>query len=441
MSADRRTLVVAAGAMVALILVGVVSAAIFTQSSCAALVPEPIEARDVGVDAEAVLGAALPDLDAEAHGQIVRGLQDVVGEGGTVLGAADVTGADRLQDTGGRLAATGAITTVLAAPGEPPVATAELSDDATVVGTGDSLYALAIVNDLTGQVDALAALGGDLAEQDCTDTATVGVPLAFHLDARDGLLALFRVAEDGDGPELQLRDDTGPIWEADLELGSGPPGILAERLRARVGRELLVTARRSLVDEEAPALAAFELSDGEPRWTVPPAALEELAPSGASALVPRVVAVEPEAVVVALTREEDSPATLLVGLDAADGEIRWTSTLDADRAPRLADRLDDRLLLLAEQDELQEVVLLDPEQGESEPLHATGGQLGSAAVVDGQVLVGVDGGLARVTPSEDAQAVSMPGRVLDVVEDDGRAAVLLGSEDGAAVVWLRLGEA
>jgi hypothetical protein len=440
MSADRRTLVTAAVAMVALIIVGVVGAAIFTRSACSVLVPSPVASSGPSGDVDAVLGEALGDLSDEDRGRLLDGLEGLAGAGGGVVLAADAGGAVALTELGGHLAATGETTTVLPAADADAAMAAELDEDATIVGDGAWVYATAIVNELTGQVDALAPLGPDLAEQDCTDTATVGVPLAFHLAAGDGRLLLFRVDDDGDDPHLELRGPDGPLWNADVAVGSGPPGVLAERLTARLGEDLLVTARRSLADEDAPALVAHDLGDGEQRWTLAPDDLAAHAPSGEAALAPRVVAVEPDVVVVALSREADQPAaTLLVGLDPDDGSLLWTSDLGSQGTQRLVGELGEDLVLLTFRDDLLEAVALDRTDGGYEALHATSGQLASAAVLGDEVLLAVDRGVTRIGPDDVAEPVELPGRVADIEAHDGRAALLLESDEGAAVVWLELG--
>jgi hypothetical protein len=440
MSADRRTLATAALAMVALIIVGVVGAAIFTRSACAVVAPEPVTAPGPSADVDAVLAEALGDLSEEQRTRLLDGLEGLAGPDGGVALAADVGRAGALTELDGDLVATGERTTVLSSGAEVPGA--EFDEEATITGGGDSLYALAIVNELTDQVDALTALGPDLAEQDCTDTATVGVPLAFHLDAGDGHLLLFRVDDDGDGPHLELRGHDGPLWDADVAVGSGPPGVLAERLTATLGEGLLVAARRSLPDEEAPALAAHELEAGEQRWTLGPADLEPHAPAGQEALVPRVVTVEDDVVVVALSRETDGPsATLLAGFDPEDGAHLWTSDLGAQGTPRLIGALDEGLALLAIHDELLEAVVVDRRDGQHRAVHATSGQQASAAVVGDDVLIGADRGVTRVAPEQEVEAVPLPGRVADVAVHGDRAALLLRSEDGGAVVWLELADA
>jgi hypothetical protein len=442
MSADRRTLITAAVAMVALILVGVVGAQIFTRSACGVIAPEAGSPGVSGSDIGPVLAEALDDLSEEERAQLLAGLEVVAGAGGQVRSATDVGPAVSLTELDGDLVATGETTTVLSWGPDGDVEAVEFDEDATVVGDGDALYVVALVNELTGQVDALAPLGPDVLEdRDCTDTATVGVPLAFHLDAADGRLLLFRVDDDGDGPTLELRGPEGPIWDADLTVGSGPPGVLAERLTARLGEDLVVAARRSLPDEEAPALAAHDLEDGQERWTLGPAELLEHAPSGETALVVRVVAVESDLVVVALSREEDGPeATRLVGLDPADGGVRWSSDVVTDGVPRVVGEIGEDLLMLTGRDGMLEAVQVERGTGEHEVLHATSGQHGAATVVGGGVLLGVDGGVTRVHPGEEVDAVPLPGRVVDLAVEGNQVALLVRSDEGGVVVHLELGD-
>jgi hypothetical protein len=153
------------------------------------------------------------------------------------------------------------------------------------------------------------------------------------------------------------------------------------------------------------------------------------------------VAVEADVIMVSLSREAEGPtATLLAGFDPADGAHVWTSDLGAQGTPRLIGELDEGLALLAMHDELLEAVVVDRRDGEHRALHATSGQRASAAVLGDDVLIGVDRGVTRVAPEEDAEAVPLPGRVADVVAHEGRVALLLRSEDGGAVVWLELGD-
>jgi hypothetical protein len=166
LSADRRTLVIAAVAMVVLIAVGVVSAAVFTRSACGAVTPELVATGNGGPAAvdgqiEAVLADALPGLDEQQLAELVDGL--------AVLGrrrrdGRSCGGGERRRGHGAHRARRGpggdrtsshgpARARRPAGRGRGPVA--EVDDPAVVVGDGPTLYSLALVNELTGQVDAI----------------------------------------------------------------------------------------------------------------------------------------------------------------------------------------------------------------------------------------------------------------------------------------------
>lgn len=335
--ADRRSLVISAVAMVVLVLVGVVSAAVFTRSACEAIVPDAVASRTAGTDLVAALDDAFPDIDAGDLEDMTTAVTALAGALGPVTAAADVSGADRLAvidpSTGG-IAATGATTTVLEGWGTTVVATADLGD-ATVVGSGGTLYALALVNDVTGQVDAVRPLDADLGPGSCTDTAVVAEPFAFHLDAADGALLLFRVEEDADDPELELvAAPAGRSWLAGLDVGIAPPGILGERLTGRLGDRLAVVGRRTGQQDDAAVVAAFDRAGGEPRWSVGRDVLGGVLSSDGADVVD-VEAVGEDLVVVSVTPEPD-PAlegsgdravTTLVTLGADDGAVLATDEL------------------------------------------------------------------------------------------------------------------
>ncbi|MEX0705370.1 MAG: hypothetical protein WD041_02005, partial [Nitriliruptoraceae bacterium] len=171
MAADRRVLVIALVAMVVFVSVGVVSAQLFAGSPCGDLAPSPSPVTPTEVPSEAspfeaVLGPASGAWDvgfaADGLVEVFDGRLAVTGPGMLTIGADGPDGG------------------VLAAP-------------ARVVGGGDTLWSIAWMNDLTGQVDALVPIDEDLEVGTCVDTAVVGSPFAFHLDAGDGQLLLLRV--------------------------------------------------------------------------------------------------------------------------------------------------------------------------------------------------------------------------------------------------------
>ncbi len=451
MSADRRTLVIAAAAMVVLVGVGVVSSAIFTRSACRALEPEPVAAPVAGADVEAVLGGAFDDVDGDVIGQVTERLGTLVGGrplspgvagDGQLTGAVDVGPAGAVTGLGEGVAATGPRITAVAGP-EGPATAVELSDEATIVGDGEHLYALAVANELTGQLDGIVTIDSQLSGGECFDTAQVGVPLPFHLDAGGGQLLLFRIDDDGDNPEVEVRDADGPVWSEPVELGGGPPGVLAERLTGRLGGDTVVTARRALVDDRAPALQVRDRADGSARWERTAAELDGLAPAGDQPLQVGVVEVTDDLVLVGLSREEQAPV-LLVAFDLSDGRSVWTSDLDAAQLPRSAGTIDDEVVLVAARDVIEddaqatyEVARIDTGDGSARTLYSAAGRRASAAVIDSRIVFAVDDEVTRVDPDGTQHAVELPLPVVDVHAVDGQVALLLRSSEGGALVWAR----
>lgn len=453
MSADRRTLAIAAAAMVVLVGVGVVGAAIFTRSACGALDPEPVPAGTAAGDVGAVLGEAFEDVDDDVRGRLVEDLESLaagrtvpsgITAHGELVGAVDVGPAAAITGLGDGIAATGEQITAAAGPDQEVVA-AELSDEVSVVGDGEYLYALAIANEPTGQVDGIVAVDGELSGGACLDTAQVGVPVPFHLDAGDGQLLLFRIDDEGERPEIEVRDPDGAVWSEPIELGGGPPGVLAERLTGRLGAETVVTARRSLPQDAAPAIQARDRGDGAVRWQRTAAELDGLAPAGDEALEVEVVEVTDDLVLVALSREERR-GLLLVALDLENGEPVWTSDLDAADVPSAAGMIDGGVVLVAPRDVVDddsdertfEVARLDPDNGRVRTLHSANGRVASAAVVGQRVVFAVDDAATRIDPDGHQQEVGLPLAVRDLHAVGGQVALLLGSGDEGALVWIRL---
>ncbi len=324
--------------MVALVGVGVVSGALFATSACDDIAPEAAAAGSAGSDPA---GAGI-DL-ARAAGLTERELDEavttLVGPLGALTGVAEVTGASGLASGPTGPVALGSTTTILGADGSAIEASAAVADG-TVVGSGETLYGLALTNELTGQVDALQPLDTELRGLTCVDTALVGSPLAFHLDAGRGELLLLRVEEDGEEPMLELRDPVaGRVWAADLELATAPAGLAGARLTARMGHDLVVAGTRVHPGDEAPALTAVARADGGARWTVD---RDELVAGGAAsadggAMRTEVAAVGDSMVLVGLRAveggggadeeaEQDalaSGAHHLVAVDPSDGRVLW----------------------------------------------------------------------------------------------------------------------
>lgn len=335
LSADRRVLIIGAVSMVLLVLVGVVSASVFTRSACAGIAPDAVPGGVAG-DLDTVLADGLGGLFDDERVTLEQYLSGPLAEVfGPLRGAVDVTGADRLAPVGaagdGLVAAVGDTTTVVAT-GDVSVRDAAEAGNGTVVGSGATLYSLALTNPGTGQTDAIVPMDASLAGGDCLDTATVGTSFAFYLAADDGQLALFRVEEDGEFPQVELRDvQQGQVWNRPLDAPEIPPGVTGGRLSAGLGDDLVVVGRRAAADDEAPAVSAFARADGEARWQLAYDDLAAAAPSGDTALWADVVDVDDEVVLLALSREdaegERGDERSLVALDPADGTVRWHEAL------------------------------------------------------------------------------------------------------------------
>jgi hypothetical protein len=454
LSADRRTLIIAAAAMVVLIAVGVVSAAIFTRSACGAVTPELVAAGNgAAVDAqpEAVLAEALPELDQQQLAELIDGLAALGDDQATladvVLGVTDVGAATAFTELDGDLVATGARLTVLHGPDGPddrqaaasgPVA--DVDDPAVVVGDGSTMYSLALANELTGQVDAIVPVTAGLEAGECFDTAQVGIPLTFHLDADDGELLLFRVDDDGDHPEIEIRDADGSVHSERIVLGTGPPGALAQRLDGMLGEDLAVTARRTRADEQPPAIQARDRASGSERWSVGPSEVAQFAPPGDEALELSLVEVTGDVVLVAVSREDRRPVQLLA-LDAEDGSNLWLSDLETHQTPRSAGARDGGLLVTVARGggdgtPTQKLLHLDLGDGSSAVLAASDGEQARAASVDGLVWFGVDGSLTAVADDGEQRTTTLPVEVTDLAVTDDLVAVLLRDGDDGAVVWL-----
>ncbi|MFW6010132.1 MAG: hypothetical protein ACOC9I_02295, partial [Actinomycetota bacterium] len=84
MAADRRTLIIAAVAMVALIAVGVASSALLTGSACDRLEPSPLELTTDGADLPTAVESAFSDVDEQRREEVVSQLRALEGELGAI---------------------------------------------------------------------------------------------------------------------------------------------------------------------------------------------------------------------------------------------------------------------------------------------------------------------------------------------------------------------
>ena len=335
--------------MVGLILLGAVSGALFARSACADIgpsavtLPVTVTGTAAGPPVPEQLATLLPDAAATELAALDRGLAVLADHLGVVTGFALASGAQELTATTLGPVAVGSEVVQLAASGAP-ARTAVSLGSGTAVGSGAHLYSLALTNALTGQVDALQPLDAELGGLTCVDTALVGSPLAFHLDAGGGQLLLLRIDEDGDDPELELRDPVaGRVWGADLTLPTAPAGLAGARLTAGLGPELIVAGTRTGPGEPAPVLTAVARDDGTPRWSLDRDDLAAIGIELSSSAATRaeVIAVDDELVLVALREvtgegradeeaEQDARsvgAQQVIALGVAAGELRWSLPL------------------------------------------------------------------------------------------------------------------
>jgi hypothetical protein len=232
---DTRTLIIGVSVMLALVVFGIGFAARFAATACRALesgaltLPAATAGSDVAgvrpsdlVALEALLG---PVASVRAVPLGLRTLADhaegvlLLGEGVVLITADDQ---------------------VLAAGG--------FGADVEVVGSGPAVFATVIGNTITGQVDALRALSlsrSGLAPSGCVDTSAVGSPLAFLLDAADGVLVGLRTDEDGSDVVLELRDPfVGRVWATPLESSVAPAGLQGARTSGALDAQRVVVTQR-----------------------------------------------------------------------------------------------------------------------------------------------------------------------------------------------------
>ena len=454
MAADRRTLVIAAVAMVALIAIGVVSSALFTASACEAIEPAPVEPTGYGTAVDGALEQAFSDLDQPGRDRMAATVESLSGQLGSVSAVHVLPDVAGLAATGIGVVATGPTTAVVDGVGP---ATAVDVGEAAVVGDGAALYGLALENPLTGQVDALqpvatgTAEGGALEGLTCQDTATVGTPLAFHLGAGGGELALLRADEDGEDAILELRDPVdGRVWAAPLELGRAPAGVQGARLTAGLGDDVVVTGYRADPDAAGlPVLAGFDRADGAARWTLTRDHLDAAVSDDRPDRI-EVVAVGSELAVVEVQAEDldaprdpaaTEPATTgprtLVGVDPATGELRFVEEL-ADGTD-LADVLVDgrRALVAFGVDDGTRVVELG-EQADGVPHELAVADARLARSDDGTVVVVGDRGVSLLADGRvDTVASEQPATA--VLADEDTTTIVFGEPDGGGVVVVVFG--
>lgn len=321
MAADRRVLIIGLVTMVVLLAVGITGAALFTGSACADIELQPVGAGRSDDDRAALLDEL--GVTGELEQRLDATFEDLEVAFGPIRGLAEVGDATTLVALDGSTAAVGSDrVTVVDRAGSSVLAGASFDDPTRLVGSGGHLFSLALVNPLTGQVDALVPVDPALRTGTCIDTAVVGEPFAFHLDAGGGELLLFRVEEDAAFPEIELRGGgDGRRWITSLDVPVAPPGILAERISGGLGEDLVVTARRVIPGETEPAAVAVGRDDGQPRWETDPSALDAVIRE-----VPvwiTVLAVDEDVVILGVSEEEARDVITPVALRSDDGVVSW----------------------------------------------------------------------------------------------------------------------
>jgi hypothetical protein len=445
LAADRRTLVIGAGAMVALILVGVVSAQLFARGGCADVVePRPADAVATGAPAEDVVDEHLAPVDGLRAVDILEQVAGAPVEVGIPVGEAS-----EVVVLGDGLLTTGPTVTSVDA-GLTPVAT--FTTDHVVVGDGSAVFDVAVANEQTGQADALVGLRGtDLDVGTCVDTAVVGSPFAFLLGGGEGELLLLRADEDGDNPDLQLRDArAGARWDARLQLPAGPPGTLAERLSAGLGPETVVAARRVGPQEETelPALVSVDRGDGAVQLELGATDLADAAGLDSTGPIRWQVAAVGEGTALVHGRPDlmDAPELasgevradgVLLLLDLASGEPLGAVEGVGPLAHAAVDAGDRYAVATETPDNEAETVTL---------LEAAGAVVDVGPLVadarlawsGGAVLVAGRDSLTRLAPdAAPSPTILVGGRFVDLTTtSDGRVAALVAARDGGETVLL-----
>ncbi len=445
MAADRRVLVLAVIAMVVLVGLGVGSAALMTGSACDTIVPDPVPRGPAGPadGVEQVLSEA-DGFDEELRGSVRDAIATLGARAGEPTGAAAVGDADALTTLDGRLVAAGATTSVLATDATTVRTRVAMGERAIVLGDGPSGYAAALTNDLTGQVDALAPIDVDLEIGDCLDTARVGIPLTFALDAGAGELLTFRVDEEAEEPRIELRDaSAGARWTTDLEVPTAPPGVAAERLSSSLtdGAAVLATdgagedaGDDAAADRRAPGAWALDRNDGELRWELDVTTARGLAPEGDQPLELEVLDADDELALVAITRDRPGQTGALVALDVDDGQRVWTADLgDGDPLPVAATPDDTGAAVVTIDDGAGVLSEVDLTDGTSVPLAGVSGAEPTLARTGSTTVVGTDQG-ATVVRGDQGGFVELGTTVRDVLAlPGGGVAMLLGDDDAAVV--------
>lgn len=440
MSSDRRVLIIGLVVMLLFVTIGVMSASVFTASACEDL--QPGSPEEMLVTAGPATTNAIPaGLEAE-----MAALEATLGE---PSGVASVPGATQVTWLEGEVAALGETTAVLGATGDELRSNAAFEEVATLVGSGERIFALALMNTLTGQVDALVPLDADLEPGTCQDTAVVGDPLAFYLDAAGGELVQFRVEEDGSEPSIELRDAfTGRRWMTEIQMPVAPAGVLGERVSGGWHDDTIVVARRVIPGEVQPAIVALRREDGEVVWEMP--ADEVVAAVGdEEPLWLEVVHLDADVAVIAAAQEERRDRAQLLVVDQVNGSLRAVVTPAGEPVTVHAVGTIDGALFVAWQDGDQVVAsfheedLQDNDRLHHDEMVELGRWAGTDAVLAGQLgvlgsVIVPDLGELVADGTSDPDTLIEVGEQLDVldvaVQGEALTVLLRTPEDPSVVV-------
>lgn len=430
LAADRRTLTIGAIAMVGFILIGVVSAQLFARGACGA------PADPVAVTATVVHPAALAEA-LEDGGGLTESLRNLFGA--SMVTAFEAAGATSLAPVvpGGLL---------VAGEGRASTLTVDGSGHALdllgqVAGDGTAVFDLVVPNALTGQVDALVPVTVDgMVPGGCVDTALVGSPFAFLLDAHDGEVLLLRSDEEGGGSIAQVRDVDGAVADVPLRLPAGQPGVLAERQSGRFGTTMVVTARRAAPGDGGPVVVVGGRADGTVYHEIGLADL--VAATGGDADVPQRATVHTVGTATALLSVHPDPAgggadgtaAVLVRLELPTGALQAVGTLDGTIGAAAVDG-DRHLAVVALDGDLSALVTVGPD-GSLSVTEALPGTPVAAHFVDGRAVAATDRFLV-VLDGDPSGGHALDGdlRLLDVATAaDGRLALLVATDAQGTVV-------
>lgn len=318
-SNDRRILTIGVTTMVVFLLIGVGSAAVFARPSCRLVAPTFV-ALDAIVDRN---NDALAELGNDDLAAFVADVKQAFAHDVT---AADAFDADKLTLFGQRPAAIGTSVLLFDEVHRP---TGQIRfRDATVVGGGDALYALALANPTSGQIDALQPIGPDLAARTCVELALVSTPLAFFLDAADGEVLLLRADEDGDDPFVEVRDpNTGRRLETPVELTIGSAGQHGVRTAGVFFGDLIVFSQALTSTPTDTVVWGIDRNDGSVRFTVSAQQVRDATNIAQDVDLPLRLNAEGVALVLA-----DEDRVIVLDIASDDGAL----TVATDTTPKLA---------------------------------------------------------------------------------------------------------